>query len=102
MARRNSTRKGSRKNRRANGNGTNMAPANGMPNDPIAIPNVPPMNNATKNNATKTRKQAGGKRKLSPALREWNKKVMEVYREMKKKNPNTRLMDAMKEAKKRS
>jgi hypothetical protein len=43
-----------------------------------------------------------GTRKLSPALREWNRKVMEIYREMKKKNPNTRLMDAMKEAKKRS
>jgi hypothetical protein len=44
----------------------------------------------------------GKKRTLSPALKEWNRKVMEVYREMKKKNPNTRLMDAMKEAKKRS
>ncbi len=43
----------------------------------------------------------GGKRKLSPALRAWNKKVMEVYREMKRKNPATKLMDAMKEAKKR-
>lgn len=43
-----------------------------------------------------------GTRKLSPALREWNRKVMEIYREMKKKNPNTRLMDAMKEAKKRN
>ena len=43
-----------------------------------------------------------GSRKLSPALRAWNQKVMAIYREMKKKNPNTRLMDAMKEAKKRS
>ena len=49
--------------------------------------------------ASGTRK---GKRSLSPALKEWNRKVMDVYREMKKKNPNTRLMDAMKEAKKRS
>jgi hypothetical protein len=43
-----------------------------------------------------------GTRKLSPALREWNQKVMKIYHEMKAKNPKTRLMDAMKEAKKRS
>jgi hypothetical protein len=49
-----------------------------------------------KNNVT-----VGGKRKLSPALRAWNKKVMEVYRELKRKNPATKLRDAMKEAKKR-
>jgi hypothetical protein len=49
----------------------------------------------------KTRKQGGGKRKLSPGLKAWNMRVMEVYREMKKKNPATKLRDAMKEAKKR-
>ncbi len=50
------------------------------------------------------RKRKGGKktRKLSPALKEWNQKVMKIYREMKAKNPKVRLMDAMKEAKKRS
>ena len=47
----------------------------------------------------KTRK---AKRKLSPALKKWNEKVMTVYREMKKKNPATKLGDAMKEAKRRS
>jgi hypothetical protein len=50
----------------------------------------------------KTRKASkGGKktRKLSPKLREWNEKVMKLYREMKKKNPETRLGDAMKAAK---
>lgn len=50
-----------------------------------------------------TRKAAKGKkgtRKLSPALKAWNEKVMKVYREMKKKNPATRLGDAMKAAKK--
>ncbi len=53
---------------------------------------------------TATRKMEGGKRKtrkLSPALKEWNKRVMEVYREMKKRNPATKLGDAMREAKKR-
>ena len=42
-----------------------------------------------------TRKaQAGGKS-------DWNKKVMEVYRELKSKNPATRLGDAMREASRR-
>lgn len=59
----------------------------------------------------KNKKQEGGKkskkgskktRKLSPALKAWNMKVMSIYREMKAKNPKTKLMDAMKEAKKRS
>ena len=52
-----------------------------------------------------TRKQDGGKRKHKKGTRKqtpWMKKVMETYREMKKRNPNTRLGDAMKEAKKRS
>jgi stalled ribosome alternative rescue factor ArfA len=56
------------------------------------------------------RKQEGGKRKakgtkkrqLSPALKEWNKRVMEKYREMKAKNPETKLRDAMKAAKRDS
>lgn len=63
---------------------------------------APAMSRKNRKGSRKNRTQKGGKRKLSPALREWNRKVMEVYREMKKKNPKTRLMDAMKEAKKRS
>ncbi len=45
----------------------------------------------------------GGKRKSKKTRKQtpWMKKVMETYREMKKRNPNTRLGDAMKEAKKR-
>lgn len=46
--------------------------------------------------AGKDRKSRKGTRKLSPALKEWNRKVMEKYREMKRKNPQTRLGDAMK------
>jgi hypothetical protein len=41
-----------------------------------------------------------GKRTLSPALKAWNEKVMKLYREMKKRNPETKLGDAMKAAKK--
>ena len=60
---------------------------------------------ATRKNMRKSGKknsQAGGKktRKLSPALTAWTEKVMKKYREMKKKNPATKLGDAMKAAKK--
>jgi hypothetical protein len=49
----------------------------------------------------KAKKTSKGKktRKLSPALKAWNEKVMTLYREMKKKNPDTKLGDAMKAAK---
>lgn len=46
------------------------------------------------------RKGAKKTRKLSPALKQWNEKVMRIYKEMKAKNPNVRLMEAMKAAKK--
>ncbi len=62
------------------------------------------MNGANSMNSMAGGKRKGkkGTRKLSPALREWNQKVMRIYKEMKAKNPKVRLMDAMKEAKKRS
>jgi hypothetical protein len=48
-----------------------------------------------KSSRKSTRKaQAGG-------ASAWNKKVMEVYRELKRKNPLTRLGDAMREASRR-
>ncbi len=40
------------------------------------------------------------KRKLSPALAAWNKKVMEAFKAGRAKNPNFKLKDAMKAAKK--
>ena len=56
-----------------------------------------------KQKVSKSRKQQGGKktRKVSKGASDWNKKVMEVYRELKKKNPATRLGDAMRECSKR-
>ena len=42
---------------------------------------------------SKTMKKKGG---LSPALSDWNKRVMAKYHEMKKNDPSTRLGDAMK------
>ena len=55
-------------------------------------------NNTRKN----TKKSKKGTRKLSPALKAWNEKVMKVFREKRKTNPNFKLMDAMREAKKQS
>jgi hypothetical protein len=49
-------------------------------------------------------KLAGGKRKtrkLSKGASEWNKAVMRVYGEMKKKNGSVSFGDALKEASKR-
>lgn len=51
-----------------------------------------------------TRKQRKGSRKtrkMSKGASDWNKRVMAVYREMKARNPATRLGDAMREAAKR-
>jgi len=48
----------------------------------------------------KKERNATKKRKLSPALKAWNDKVMKVFREKRKSNPNYKLGDAMKEAKK--
>ncbi len=63
---------------------------------------APAMPNTRKNKKQEGGKKKGGKktRKLSPALKEWNRKVMTLYRDMKKSNPNTKLKDAMKAAKK--
>ena len=65
---------------------------------------------ANKQQGGKSRKQQGGKsrkqkqqggkktRKVSKGASDWNKKVMEVYHMLKKKNPATKLGDAMKHA----
>jgi len=55
------------------------------------------------------KKSEGGKRharkhhtrKASKGPSDWNKKVMEIYRDLKRKNPATKLGDAMKEASRR-
>ena len=41
----------------------------------------------------------GSKTRKGPS--DWNKKVMEIYRELKKKNPGVKLGAAMKEASRR-
>lgn len=48
----------------------------------------------------KRRKGGRKSRKLSSGARAWRDHMMKTYREMKARNPNTRLGDAMKAAKK--
>ena len=58
---------------------------------------------AKRRGTRKGAKKAGKKtRKLSPALRSWNEKVMKVFRAGRARNPNYKLMDAMRDAKKSS
>ena len=49
-------------------------------------------------NKNKNKNKSGGNRKTRKAPSDWNKKVMEIYHNMKKKNPATKLGDAMKHA----
>lgn len=46
-------------------------------------------------------KTRSGKRKMSKGASDWNKKVMGVYAEMKKKNANASFRDALVESSKR-
>lgn len=58
------------------------------------------MRKSSRKSTRKTQRKAS--RKQGGGASAWNKKVMEVYREMKRKNPATRLGDAMREASRRS
>jgi hypothetical protein len=100
MARRNNmTRKNrNRKNRKSMKGGAD-APA---PSTADPTPVTPPVESASASQAGGKRKtRKGGKgRKLSSGARVWQDHMMSTYREMKARNPNTRLGDAMKAAKK--
>ena len=89
----NMSRKRSTRRKRGGANAAPVAPA--TPAAPVA-PAVPvaPAAPAVKGGKRKTRK-------VSKGASDWNKKVMEVYRELKKKNPATKLGDAMRECSKR-
>jgi hypothetical protein len=56
------------------------------------------MRKAAKPKSKKKGKKKKGKRKLSPAQKAWNNRVMMVYRSMKKSNPDAKFGDAMKAA----
>jgi hypothetical protein len=85
MAKNNSRKRSTRRKR---GGANAVAPAAA----PVAAAPVAPA--AVKGGKRKTRK-------VSKGASDWNKKVMEVYRELKKKNPATKLGDAMRECSKR-
>ena len=94
MAKNKSRKQSRRRVKKQRGGVNEVAPA--MPAEPVApVEAVPPAAPAA---------PSGGKRKtrkVSKGASDWNKKVMEVYHEMKKKNPDTKLGDAMRECSKR-
>ncbi len=80
----------SRRNRNKTAGGGSCG--NGAGASAAAMPAMPPANAAPK---------VGGRRKtrkLSKGASSWNKLVMKVYHDMKKKDPNVKLGAAMKRA----
>jgi hypothetical protein len=57
---------------------------------------------AQKTRKGKSSKGRKGTRKLSPALKAWNERVMKKFREMRKTDPSVKLRDAMMAAKRDS
>jgi len=59
--------------------------------------------NSTRKSSRKSSRKASRKSsgKASRKGSDWNQAVMRVYKELKSKNPNTKLGDAMREASKR-
>jgi hypothetical protein len=59
--------------------------------------------NATRKASSKSSRKSSRKasRKSSRKGSDWNQAVMRVYKELKSKNPNTKLGEAMREASKR-
>jgi len=77
----------------------NMSNNNAAKNVKNAPAEEPTMGGRRKSRSNKSK---GGKsRKMAKGPSDWNKKVMEIYRELKKKNPSVKLGAAMKEASKR-
>lgn len=86
-----------RRNKRNGGGNNNPTNVNNSKNDPTN-------ENNSKNDPNN---QSGGKRRgkktrrASKGASDWNKKVMMIYHELKRKNPLTKLGAAMKEASRR-
>ncbi len=111
MARRKNTRK-DRKNRKNRKTMKGGSPPGGEPasntaaapmaNAPVATPANQPTNSANSSNGTAP--MTGGRRrkshKMSSGAAKWRDHMMKVYREMKSRNPATKLGDAMRAAKK--
>ncbi len=102
MARKNTRKSRNRKNRKTMKGGANNASATAPPANNASTA-VPPANNAAAapaaNNQTGGRRRSHG-RKMSSGAAKWRDHMMKVYREMKSRNPATKLGDAMRAAKK--
>jgi hypothetical protein len=92
MAYNKTRRNKSRRNRSEGGAGCGGMKNNAMPTATMG---------GKRRNKTRRNKTEGGKRKMSKGASDWNKKVMGVYAEMKKKNKEASFRDALVEASKR-
>ncbi len=96
MAYNRTRRNRSRRNRnRSEGGGS----CGSMRNDSMPAPAA--TMGGKRRNRTRRNRTEGGKRKMSKGASDWNKKVMGVYAEMKKKNKEASFRDALVEASKR-
>jgi hypothetical protein len=93
MARKNTRKSRNRKNRKTMKGGANNTAAPAAPAPaPAPAPAAP---------AVAANNQTGGrKRKMSSGAAKWRDHMMKVYRDMKSRNPATKLGDAMRAAKK--
>jgi hypothetical protein len=85
MAYNKTRRNKSRRNKSAGGGSCGMAANAAVPN--AAAPKL-----------MGGKRRRGGTRKLSKGASTWHKQMMDVYRDMKKKDPSVKLGDAMRKA----
>jgi hypothetical protein len=93
--------KRSHRNKKHRGGEGNVAKKN---NNAVEAPEVDPVEAPAVEAVEAAPASEGGRRKtrkVSKGASDWNKKVMMVYREMKKKDPSVKLGAAMKECSKR-
>jgi hypothetical protein len=67
----------------------------GMSANAVANMGAPKLMGGKRRNKSR---RSGGTRKLSKGASSWHKQMMEVYRDMKKKDPSVKLGDAMRKA----
>jgi hypothetical protein len=85
----NKTRRNKTRRNKSNGGGSC-----GMSANAVANMGAPKLMGGKRRNKSRS----GGTRKLSKGASSWHKQMMEVYRDMKKKDPSVKLGDAMRKA----
>ena len=101
-------RKNTRKDRKNRKNRKTMKGGSPPGGEPVSNAAAPPMANAPvttpantpANNSSTNTISGGRRRKMSSGADKWRTHMMKVYREMKSRNPATKLGDAMRAAKK--